>query len=259
LQVYNYKGNKYCLFFSGCIEEQNLELVYKKKPKVLSLDASDLIEAEWKKRTQENPNDYNGTLLDIISVECTKNAVKIFYDYTDYKMTVGTRSKNYLKFKDTGQYYTNHLSVAPLVRTKDNKIIIGSDLSFKNGLQSWKFPGGYFDPSVDKLLSDCAKRELKEEIGELSILNGKIISITQNLKHSFSFVTFLMDCKESSDQVLDIHQKSEKTKNSDEMKVIKFIEFTNTGVSSVLDCEFISLSPSTALSLKLIEFDKINN
>ncbi len=254
MKLYNHKDNNYHLYFNGCIEEKNINFIYKKQKKTLSQDALNFIEDKWKLAVEKNPNDYNGCLLDILSVNKQKENLVLLCDYTDYKNTIGTRNKGYAKFRDEGQYSSNHLSISPLIKTKDDKILIGSDLSFRNKLQSWKFPGGYFDPSIDKTISDCVERELKEELGFLPITNNKIIGISKNLNHNFALITCLIDCNKTSDEIIVINDNSKnELEDHEEMQTIKFIDYNKESIASLLHCNLISLSPSTIISLKLLE------
>ena len=73
-----------------------------------------------------------------------------FYDIIDYKTSIATKKEEYKQFSN--KYISNHLCIAGILKTSDNKLLIGSDLRFRNNLQSWKFPGGFFDGEKDKTI-----------------------------------------------------------------------------------------------------------
>jgi len=256
MRLYNYKDNSYQIYFEGIIEEKNINFLEKKQKKILSQAALSFIEKKWQEAVKKDPTIYNGTLLDVLSVESRGDLIEIANDYTDYKISLVTRSSDYSPFIKEGNYSSNHLSIAPLIKTQDNKIIIGSDLTFKNKLQSWRLPGGYFDPAVDKTILDCIQRELSEELGAYTVANNKIIGISKNLNHNFTLMTCLIDCPKTSDEIIAINNNSKEIlKDYEEMQIIKFIDFDKEKIQELLSHDLISLSPSTTISFKLLELN----
>jgi len=60
---------------------------------------------------------------------------------------------------------------------KGNKILLGKRKS-SHGEGSWSFPGGHLEFNED--LEECAKREVKEEVG-IKVDNLKFITITNDI------------------------------------------------------------------------------
>ncbi len=249
----NLKNNKYLQYFSGTLPPDNIDFIYYQQNHNFDRETLKFIEDNWQKEIIKNPGVYNGKLYDILDIIVDKDntTINIVYDIIDYKTSIATKKKEYKELNNN--YFSNHLSVVGILETSDNKIIIGSDLSFKNNLQSWKFPGGFFDAEKDKTIMDCLIRECGEEIGKYTFLNSNIINISKNIKHNCTVVICLCNLKETNEQIFEYNEKNkDKIIDNHEMQVIKFIDFKKEKIEEMLNCELVSLSPSTIIGLNSI-------
>ncbi len=259
------KNNQYLQYFSGTLLPDSINFIYQKQNHNFDDETLKFIENNWRKEIAKNPKIYNGKLYDIIDIIVDKdNKIDIIYDIIDYKTSIATKKEEYKQFSN--KYISNHLCIAGILKTSDNKLLIGSDLRFKNNLQSWKFPGGFFDGEKDKTIIDCLKRECMEEIGKYTFLNSSIINISKNIKHNFTSIICLSDLKETSEQILEYNEKNkDKIVDNYEMQIIKLIDFKKEKIQEILECEFISLSPTAILGLneliicKVIDYFKMIN
>jgi len=241
-------GNRCAQYFSGNMDEDSISFIFRGCKYNFSREVLNFIDSNWDSVLLNNPRCYNGKLYNILDIVVGDNRIDVIYDMVDYKTVLATRNDEYKKFNNSFQ--TNHLSVAGILKTSDNKILIGSDLSFKNGLQSWKFPGGFFDAEKDKSILNCLYRECEEEIGSYTFMDIKIINISKNLSHNFTAIICLAALKETSADILEYNIKNKNAIiDNYEMQTIKFIEFNKHKIQELLDCELISLSPTTLLGL----------
>ncbi len=243
----------YYEYFSGALPPDNINFICQKQNHNFDKETLKFIEDNWQKEIIKNHGVYNGKLYDILDIIVDKdNIINIVYDIIDYKTSIATKKKEYKELNNN--YFSNHLSVVGILKTSDNKILIGSDLSFKNNLQSWKFPGGFFDAEKDKTIIDCLIRECGEEIGNYNFLTSNIISVSKNIKHNFTIIVCLCNLKETSEELLKCNEKNkDKIIDNHEMQIIKFIDFKKEKIQEILNCELVSLSPSTIIGLnKLI-------
>ena len=248
----NLNYNQYFQHFSGNLPQNNINFIYHQQNHNFDIETLKFIEDNWQKEVIRNPGVYNGKLYDILDIIVNKdNTINISYDIIDYKTSIATKKKEYKELNN--DYFSNHLSVAGILKTSDNKILIGSDLTLKNNLQSWKFPGGFFDGEKDKTIMDCLTRECEEEIGKYTFLNSNVINISKNVKHNFTSIICLSNLKETSEQILKYNEKNKnKIVDNHEMQIIKFIDFKKEKIQEILNCELISLSPTAALGLSEI-------
>ena len=245
----NLNHHQYLQYFSGKLPLDSISFIFKHINHSFNRETLKFIEDNWQNEVIKNPNIYNGKLYDIVDINVNKdNTINIFYDIIDYKTSIATKKKEYKELNNS--YFSNHLSIAGILKTADNKILIGSDLTFKNNLQSWKFPGGYFDAEKDKTIMDCLIRECKEEIGNYTFLNSNIINISKNIKHNFTSIICLCNLEETSKELIKYNAENKANIiDSDEMQIIRFIDFKKEKIKKVLNCELISLSPTTVLGL----------
>ena len=246
------KQNHYDIYLDREISLENVVFLYKRTPFPLDADINDFIEKNWEKNKAKSPDIYNGKLYNLVDVVKDDGCFTFFYDVMDYKTLIATKE---IEFKKRcPDYKPVYLVVTGILKTSDNKILIGSDLRLKNNLQSWKFPGGFFDVEQDKTILDCLQRECQEEIGSFAFLDPKIINISKNLDHNFVAVICLVPIKETSDEVLAFNSKNkDKIIDSNEMQVIKFLDFESSSIADILNSNLISLSPTTLIGLKQIQ------
>jgi ADP-ribose pyrophosphatase YjhB (NUDIX family) len=241
----NYRGIDYQIYLDELTDENRINFVFEKQNIEFTQDIIDFIENKWKENLLKDPNVYNGKLFNILNAENTKDGINIHYDIIDYKLSLATRDKRY-----TGNYVTYHLAVGGMILTKDNKLLIGSDLSFRNNLQFWKFPGGYFEANKDKGIYDCLIREYEEEIGKFELYDGKVLIIAKDLTKKFAIITYFSKCKQTSREILEYNQQNKQSiADNKEMQAIKFIDFDRKKITDLLDCELIALSSSVKISL----------
>jgi 8-oxo-dGTP pyrophosphatase MutT (NUDIX family) len=245
MKLISYKGNDYQIYLDELVDENKINLVPRSFDIKFNQNVIDFIEERWKENILKNPNSYNGKLFNVLDIEFTADGINIYYNTIDYKLSLATRDKRY-----TGDYITYHLAVGGMILTKDNKLLIGSDLSFRDNLQFWKFPGGIFEVDKDKTIYDCLERECEEEIGKFKLYDSKILVIAKDLTKKFTIVTYFSKCEQTSEEILEYNQKNKQSiPDNKEMQVIKFIDFDRDKILEILDCRLISLSSSVKISL----------
>lgn len=243
----NFYNNNYDIHFIGFIGVDKIEQVYEPKEKYFSKEAKELIDKNWKDFVAKNQNAYDGDLFNFISLENYNDNIKLYYDYTKFSYTKTCRTKDYKKFTDTGNYTSNHISIPTIIKTIDNKILIGSDLTRVNGIQKWKFPGGIWEKCAPKII-DNINKEINEEIGNIELKNIKIICIAtcKNATCITSFAEIGMNSKEFEKFIINNRKNAV---DSYEMSEIKFIDLTKEGIENFLNDKSIALGSMGAISL----------
>lgn len=248
-------GNSYTVHFLGCIDEKDIKLVYSHVDKKLSREARDLIEKRWQEHIENDAGAYDGDLVEFISIEKSGDGLILYYDYTKYRYTLTCRRDIYKPFIEQGNYVSNHIAIPTVIRTTDNKILIGSDLKKINNLPKWKFPGGYWE-KADGGIVDNIKRECCEEIGYSEFLNVKIIGI-ESCKNMTCITAFAEVNMTSEELAKYIQNNKANAVDSSEMAEIRFLDFNESELNHVLADKTITLGIMGAISIyNLIQYLK---
>ena len=225
-----------------------IKFVYQKREHSFSKKEVSFINQNWLKQKSNHPKIYNGRLYDITDIKIGKK-ITLYYDIIDYKTRIAAEQPAFKKLCPL--YQPVHLVAIAVLKTSDDKILIGSDLSFRNKLQFWKLTGGFFDADKDTTILDCLKRECQEEIGSFTFLNYKITNISKNTKSNFIAVSCLIDIQESSQEVTEFNTKHrEEIPDYYEQNSFCFIDFKPKKIAEVLNCPFISLASSARVALE---------
>ena len=225
-----------------------IKLVYKKRNQLFSKKESLFIKQNWLKQKALHPKIYNGHLYDITNIKIGEK-ITLYYDIIDYKTRLAAEQDAFKKLCPS--YQPVHLVAIAILKTSDNKILIGSDLTFKDKRQFWKLTGGFFDADKDKTILDCLKRECQEEIGSFTFLNYKVTNISKNTKSNFIAVNCLIDIQESSQEVAEFNAKHRKEiPDHYEQNTFCFVDFKPKKIAEILNCPFISLDSSARVALE---------
>lgn len=254
LDFYN---NHYMIHFLGSINPDDIELIYKPQEKYFSDEAKNFIETNWKNEIAKNNNTYDGDLFELISLEKINDKLKLYYDYTKYSYTRACRSKEYEKFIQQNCYVSNHISIATIIKTTDNKFLIGSDLNQVNGIQKWKFTGGFWEKCAPTIF-DNVKKEINEEIGNIKLKNTKVIGI-ESCNRMTSIMTLSevdMSSKELSNFII---ANKNNAVDSYEMSDIKFIDLTKDAINNFLNDKSVKVGNTGAFGLYAVSWWLENN
>ncbi len=245
------KINEFVILYHGHTDESRVKLIYRKTEKELSAEAEAFIEENWKSRLQKDSRIHNGKLIDFLGIRQEDERIEFLYSDTSFKLSCGTRHSGYSAFLNDN-YHSNHVAIQAAIVTGDSKILIGSDLTYWNNLLSWKFPGGYFDLDKDLLFSDCAKREISEELGSLPITDFHISLIAKNIPKRFVTVGMTCCTKMSSNELMQVINANNPPDRY-EMNQIQFIDMIPEKIQQFLDRKDLTTSPSATIFLKTIQ------
>ena len=249
LDFYN---NHYVVHFLGSINPYDIELIYKPQKKYFSDEAKNFIETNWKNEIAKNNNAYDGDLFDFISFEKNNDKLKLHYDYTKYRYTRACRSKEYEWFIQQNCYVSNHISIGTIIKTTDNKFLIGSDLRKVDGIQKWKFPGGFWEKCAPTIF-DNVKKEINEEIGNIELKNTKVIGM-ESCNRMSSIITLSevdMSSKELSNFII---ANKNNAVDSHEMSDIKFIDLTKYAINNFLNDKSVKVGSTGAFGLYAVSW-----
>ena len=249
----------YKLYFKGYILESDINLFYSPREKFFSEEALKIIENKWNELKNKSPSSeiYDGDLFELIDVKENSGKLDLYFDYTKYRYTIASRSKEYVKCVENGDYSSNHISIPTIIRTSDNKFPIGSDLKLKNNKPIWKFVGGYWEKSALTIF-DNVKKECEEEIGLGNhISDCKVLGIASN-NHATYIITFV-DCSLTSEEIIEYLEKNrENISDSSEMTKINFIDLKYESIDNLINDDSIYLGGGTRFSLYSLK-NNINN
>lgn len=235
-------------YFKKPVPLEQIKFVYQKRGHRFSQKEIAFINQNWNTQKKSHPEIYNGRLYDITNIQVGKE-ITLYYDIFDYKTMLAAEENSFQKMAP--DYRPVHLTVTGILKTKDNKILIGSDLTLKNQVLSWKFPGGFFDADKDKTIWDCLTRECREEVGSFTFLNTKVINIVKNNTYHLISVICLTEIQETSKEVADFNTKhKDEIPDHHELQILSFMDFNRQKIADALDCSLISFSPTTRVGLE---------
>ena len=142
---FEYYGNSYVVHFLGEIDANNVNYIYSPQKKNISVEGEEIRNTKWQENLIKDPKCYDGDLVEFVKLENNGDKINLYFDYTKYSYTVATRSAEYKHLLEKGEYVSNHIAIPCIIKTTDNRMLIGSQLTKVNGVLKWKFAGGVWE------------------------------------------------------------------------------------------------------------------
>ena len=252
---FDYYGNSYVVHFLGEIDANNVNYIYSPQKKNISAEGEQIRNQKWQENLIKDPKSYDGDLVEFIKLENNGNKIDLYFDYTKYSYTIATRSAEYKHLLEKGEYVSNHIAIPTIIKTTDNKMLIGSQLTKVEGVLKWKFTGGFWEKKAETVL-DNVNKEIQEEIGDLQISNPKIIGIF-SVKNSTTIIT-TAEVNMTSNQLKQFMEDNKDTvPDSWEMSEIQFVNIDEYTLNSFINNPNIKLGSMGAIAVySLIEWVK---
>ena len=229
--------------------------IYSPQKKNISVEGEQIRNQKWQENLIKDPKSYDGDLVEFVKLENDNDKLNLYFDYTKYSYTVATRSAEYRHLLEKGEYVSNHIAIPAIIRTTDNKMLIGSQLTKVDGVLKWKFAGGFWEKKAETVL-DNVNKEIQEEIGNLQILNPKIIGIF-SVKNSTTIITTEKVNMTSNQLKQFMEDNKDKVSDSWEMSEIQFVDVDADKLNSFINNPNIKLGSMGAIAVySLIEWVK---
>jgi len=206
---------KYELLFKGELKPEQVEIILSKESMLVNEFNLKAIEYAWndfvKFRKSIGFSAWNNTIYSLINLK-VEQTTKITLGETTYKQLQGTNATNSILGDIYGEkYLSNGLLVESIVKTSDNKYVLGKrNAGHKNEFEQFSIFGGTIDKSENEIQTskdffNAPKLELKQELGidDSDIEDLKLIAIFKDYK-KYPIFLFLVDLKQDSDQLNEL-------------------------------------------------------
>ncbi|MDR0572264.1 MAG: hypothetical protein LBG48_05425 [Rickettsiales bacterium] len=223
-------GDTTILLLEDEISFENIYTSFLNEHRSLTPEAEKFVNDNFDKLKTKDPRLFNGTIFGLSSVRVENRRIYIDFEKSEYKYFEATKTKEYLKYIEEGNYFTLPISVIGLIITKDKKVFFccPSPRNF------YKINGGYCDESdlINNKLDtrNTFFRETREELGELNLYQEKVMAVGK-IEHWF----LLLACAKTeftSKEVVEIRKQNEgKLEDIYETENLTFVDNTAEDIS----------------------------